>query len=247
MCRVALMNKEGLMLIEKEYGYGIGNFFSYLEMMNGGHGNGISFLLNNNRIITRKGLDWDEVKICKLINKYIHDIEWVLFHTRISSVGVVNDENCHPYKEGKYILAMNGTVSGFSDLGAALGITDTHLIAKTFGKLDLSPRHLKELGAVFMGYYDKTPFVTVNNEYKDLEIINEGNALVFASEFPKELKDMVQYPAKYPFSWMLGDKLELVKEKKKAWEKYYYYGNYKYYDYDNTDYSWYSKSIKGVK
>ena len=203
MCRVVLMNKEGEREIERNYG--LAKFLKYLENQLGGHGNGFSLMKDGQIIKLEKGLKLDVRDIANEVKKI--DYDWFLFHTRLASIGDKNDRNCHPFKRGDFILAMNGTEHSASFLSRIKDITDTEAILDMANKYNLGLAALKCFSSIFMGFYRNKPFVVADNThnikvYKD----NEKKALVFASNFPIQLNKHV-YDVKRCFTWR-GEKLE---------------------------------------
>src|SRR5690606_14948652 len=110
MCRLALINKEGINYIESNYG--LTEFFNYLEASQGGDGNGYSIILNNGKTRIKKGVILDNAEITADILKDYQHIKWLLYHTRLASMGNISNENCHPFRCGNNILMMNGTERG---------------------------------------------------------------------------------------------------------------------------------------
>lgn len=235
MCRVSLMNKEGMKKIQKDYG--LVEFLLYLEHSCGGHGNGLSLMKNGKVTYLHKGVTYNCYSIAKKM--LTTDFDWAVFHTRIKSVGVVQDKNCHPFRSGKTVLAMNGTESGFTKIADFLDTTDTEAVLRVAKKMKLPLiQTLKNLNSVFIGFNDGVPFVTTGSSYSDLEIMvdKESNALVFASEFPSKIASY--RPSKFPFAWTT-ESSTLTGLKKVDWDskfkKYYggYYGSY-YDEHYNT-------------
>src|SRR5690606_30506682 len=110
MCRLALLNKEGVDYIESNYG--LTEFFDYLEMSQGGHGNGYCIIYDNKKIRIKKGVTLPNEEIAADILKDYQNIKWIMYHTRLASMGNISNENCHPFRCGNNILMMNGTESG---------------------------------------------------------------------------------------------------------------------------------------
>lgn len=181
MCRLALMNWDGIALIEKEHG--LEQFFSDLEKIQGGHGNGFAAMLGND-VYVRKGMNLS----CKDIAEEILAVQpdYALFHTRLASAGSKKDSNCHPFESenSNTVVAMNGTNSTFAMLGTLDDITDTEAALRTFSKAGLPlPLAFRSISAVFVGFHEGLPFVTYPGT-GDLEILREDKALIFASSIP---------------------------------------------------------------
>jgi hypothetical protein len=240
MCRVALFNKKGQELIEDKIG--LVEFLAYLEASCGGHGNGIALLKEDGSIKIKKGVNFKVEEIATILKEV--DYKWCIFHTRIASVGNVSDKNCHPFRSGNTVLAMNGTESGFGKVGDWLGgITDTEAVLRTIKRLQVPVVDaLSTLSSVFMGFQDGVPFVTAGEHYTDLELIYEDKAICFASEFPYGIQSYE--PLNKPFKWWEGKKIEVVKvpqytkyDKYSKYNKYYAYAmgyEEEYEDYGNN-------------
>jgi predicted RNA-binding Zn-ribbon protein involved in translation (DUF1610 family) len=226
ICRLALFNKKGLDLIEEKFG--IEKFLLRLEKECGGQGNGIALTKDNKLIYMHKAVKYSVVTISKQLKKY--DWDWCIFHTRVASVGSITDENCHPYKKGNIVLAMNGTESGFSGLAKALDTTDTNAILLSMSKFNLPVfKTLKPLSSNFLGFKNGVAFATSpNSSYKSYDIAkNDEGAIIIASSLPDEFTKFV--PTEIPFVWKEEEELK-VKEKPKFTVKTYSYRGYDSYD-----------------
>lgn len=197
MCRLALMNKNGE--IEIEENYGLTNFFSYLEASYGGHGNGFSLLRDGKVICLKKGLNLSVKDIANVIRKTNYD--WCIFHTRAASVGSKKDSNCHPFMIGTEVMAMNGTEQTEKLLTKVKDITDTEAILRVKEKFNLEIPALRNLSSIFVGFSKGRPYVVANNTHNiKLMYKSKNRAIVFASEFPDKLKNNI-YAAKTSFIW----------------------------------------------
>ena len=222
MCRVLLMNKQGEKEIEKTYG--LDRYLKYLEKQMGGHGNGFALMKNKKIIKLEKGVNLDVRDIANVFRKT--DYDWAIFHTRLASIGTISDSNCHPFKRGETVIAMNGTESTVNFLAKIKGITDTEAILETMEKYHLGLAALKNFSSIFVGFYNHKPFVVADNTLR-IQILKEKNssAIAFASSFPRKFKNV--YEPKECFIWN-GGKLTVELEKHK--ERYFpvYYDNYIY-------------------
>lgn len=198
MCRLALFNYAGAEYIEAYYG--LERFFQYLEDMNGGDGNGIA-VLRDGRFTIKKGVYFTPKEAAEeLLRK---EFTWAIFHTRLASAGSVRDSNCHPFRRGRYILAMNGTEHGFSAIADAMGgITDTEAILITLHRLRLPVEALLGMSSVFIGFDGYTPFV-VRGSWGSLQLQHnkDWGAVIFASEFPVTEGFEEVYDLPRPFLW----------------------------------------------
>ena len=222
MCRVLLMNKQGEKEIEKTYG--LDRYLKYLEKQMGGHGNGFALMKNKKIIKLEKGVNLDVRDIANVFRKT--DYDWAIFHTRLASIGTISDSNCHPFKRGETVIAMNGTESTVNFLAKIKGITDTEAILETMEKYHLGLAALKNFSSIFVGFYNHKPYVVADNTLR-IQILKEKNssAIAFASSFPRRFRNI--YEPKECFVWN-GGKLTVELEKHK--KKYFpiYYDNYIY-------------------
>ena len=197
MCRVLLMNKEGEKDIDKIYG--LSKYLKYLEDQLGGHGNGFALMKGGKIIRFEKGLNLDVRDIAKEVKKV--DYDWFLFHTRLASVGDKTNENCHPFRRGNFILAMNGTERSASFISRIKDITDTEAILDIINKYNLGLPALKCFSSIFMGFYKNKPFVVADNTHNIKIYKNDkNNALIFASNFPVYITKNI-YNVNECFSW----------------------------------------------
>lgn len=207
MCRLALMNREGIKLAENNYRGGIEVLFDCLENSFGGHGNGYAIFYDNKKIKVKKNVILTNNEIATDILKNLDNIEYVIYHTRLASVGNVNNVNCHPFKIGYNVLAMNGTESWAKPF-IAKNETDTETILKIATELDKNLIEVcSKLGSVFVGAYAGKVFATHGRG--DLELLQSGKGLIFASEFPTAwYKGNIKiYDA--PKTWIEGEKIDI--------------------------------------
>lgn len=214
MCRLALINNNGLKYINEKYD--LLEFFNYLQSTCGGHGNGICIVNNDNSFYIKKGLRLTNEKIIKIIDNNIDKLKWVIYHTRRASIGKISNTNCHPFKLKDTVLCMNGTeywaLNALNILNC--DITDTELILK------LSNKNLyattKRCSSVFIGLEKEKVFANRNNgplEYLDT---NTGGK-IFSSDFPENILSSEQiYIA--PKHWIEG--MEIHKESLINYKKY---------------------------
>ena len=91
MCRLAMMNNKGIRYVEREYG--LENLFNYLERQLGGHGNGICFIYNDGNYYVKKGVNLTNAEIAEDVLSEIKNIKWIIYHTRLASVGNISNRN----------------------------------------------------------------------------------------------------------------------------------------------------------
>ena len=93
---------------------------------------GFALMKNKKLIKFEKGVNLDVREIAKILKNT--DYDWALFHTRLASIGEKCDKNCHPFKRGNMVMAMNGTERSVSFLSKINDITDTEAILETMYK-----------------------------------------------------------------------------------------------------------------
>lgn len=195
MCRLFISNRAGLDRLGSQ---GLENLFEILEASMGGHGNGVAYI-KKERLYLKKGTKLTVRKAAKLA--FESGVEWFIFHTRWASVGDISNSNCHPFQHGKIVAAMNGTEIGLKSLARAMGdITDTEasIISIASTSAGLHPkeivRRFNELDSVFIGFIKwengYTPFASVGSPMGDLQVYQDGDAIIMASELP--LKDVTK-------------------------------------------------------
>ena len=214
MCRLALFNKEGVNYIESNYG--LTDFFNYLETSQGGHGNGYCIIYDNGKIRIKKGITLLNTEITADILKDYQNIKWVMYHTRLASMGNISNENCHPFKCEKSVLMMNGTERGIRAF-IKENKTDTETILNICVMLGINiTEATKNLNSVFVGYDNGRVFANRNNG--SLEYLHHNSkTIIFASEFlPEQYKNDNVYIS--PLYWKEGEKID-IKQLKKAKEK----------------------------
>lgn len=207
MCRLALINNSGIRYIEENYS--LLNLFNYLQATLGGHGNGICIIDNDNKFYIEKGVNLTNKTIINIIKDNIDNLKWVIYHTRLASVGKISDANCHPFKLRNKVLCMNGTEFWAAQAIKTLNcsITDTELI------LRLSDKNLytctQKCNSVFIGMDKNKIFANRNNgDLKYLDTNNNGK--IFASDFPENIISSEQiYIA--PKHWIDGKKINTEK------------------------------------
>lgn len=214
MCRLAMMNNAGIRHIEENYG--LDNLFNYLEEQLGGHGNGICFIYNNGSYFIRKGVKLSNEEIAEEVLMKINHLKWIIYHTRLASIGSISDKNCHPFNNEGRVMAMNGTERNYSI--ADKNLTDTENILITTNNITKDTRKYR---SVFLGYENGKVFA--NRNCGSLQYIPcKNNGRIFASSFPTEFytRETV-YEA--PEHFIEGVKMEPLEMAKR---KYNVYGIY---------------------
>lgn len=207
MCRLALMNNAGIRHIESEYG--LENLFNYLERQLGGHGNGVCFIYKDGSYFIRKGVHLTNEEIAEEVLMKLKHIKWIIYHTRLASIGKISDRNCHPFNNNGRVMAMNGTERNCIIVNKNLTDTENILITT-----DNITKDTREYRSVFLGYENGKVFA--NRNCGSLEYIPcKNGGRVFASTFPMEyyINDTVYEAPKYFVEGAKMDELELVKGK----------------------------------
>lgn len=220
MCRLAMMNNEGIKYIESWYG--LENLFNYLERQLGGHGNGVCFIYNDGSYYVHKGVNLSNKEIAEEVLMKINYIKWIIYHTRLASVGSISDENCHPFENKGRVMAMNGTERNYVVVNKNLTDTENILLSTKNIMNDTRKYH-----SVFLGYENGKVFA--NKNYGSLEYMPCGNGgKVFASCLPLEYhtRDYIYEAPEYFVEGVKIKHLEPVRRK-----RYYDYGVYGYYKY----------------
>lgn len=221
MCRLALLNNEGIKYIEKEQG-GIKNFFNVLERSFGGHGNGYCIITKDGKQIINKGSKLSNKTISEEILNNLNNVKWVLYHTRLASIGHISDENCHPFERGENVLMMNGTERQFKECIVGT-MTDTEYILDKCYNLDVDIFNIvNDMKSVFVGIEKQKVFITKG--YGSLKLLKVKRAIVFASEFPSDYFDKVDI-YESPVNWVEGKRI-LIKNLCKAEDIKKTYGKY---------------------
>ena len=177
MCRLALMNNEGIKYVEENYG--LENLFNYLEKRLGGHGNGCCIIYKDGSYAIEKGVKLSNDIISTIILKEIDKIKWVIYHTRLASIGMISNANCHPFEYNKKVLAMNGTERDYTVVKKGLTDTENILLSSDSIREDTKKYH-----SVFLGYENGKVFANKNNGSLEYLPCKNGGK-VFASVFPE--------------------------------------------------------------
>lgn len=207
MCRLSLMNKKGMELIENRIG--LEKELIRLSKECGGHGNGLLLIKDGQIISYKKGLKLTENKIVNEVMKT--DFDWFLFHTRIASAGSIKDKNCHPYINRKktFALMMNGTEHQYATMAKSLDITDTELVFKNINDYNIPLVTLSELTAKYMGIKDGKVFASnpSGSWTGGLKFIDKDEAIVIASSFDMCL--IKDYESMKEGFWNEGEKIQI--------------------------------------
>lgn len=201
MCRLLLCNRKALEVVKDELYF----LMLHLETSMGGHGNGVA-ILRDGHIHIQKGVNFSVEGVYVFAETMQWD--WLIFHTRLASIGKITDSNCHPFRCGHTVLAMNGTERGFEPIAESLGITDTEAVLRVYKKLDLPiPYALTRLNSAFVGFHKGKPFAVCAG-WSDMEVWMQDDAVVISSEFPhywSSLFGAKSLYAKSGFVWYNGE------------------------------------------
>jgi len=230
MCRVLLVSKNDFNLFDRKHG--ILALMNHLEKECGGHGNGYALIKDRTIIESRKGVKLSNGEIYGRIRKVRWD--YLIYHTRINSVGGTNDANCHPFVVDNDCLAMNGTEYTLRTIAGAFNRTDTEIIFKNIvgAGLNDATKALGELSSVFIGCVGGLPFAVQAGG--TLHKWNKGNCTLHASTL---LPEAMPFGEKLPdgYQWKNGkEDRQLVKASKGYWRgsDYTRFTSYAGNDYD---------------
>jgi hypothetical protein len=233
MCRLFIAQKKDYDNYDKRYSALA--LMDHLENQCGGHGNGYALVKNGVIIEHKKGIN--------LCNKTIYarsklvDYDWIIYHTRIASVGTQADTNCHPFvsSDNRSCLCMNGTEYGLSAIADGLGITDTEVIFRLVKDMDVqqATNVIINLDSVFIGVSKGIPYAIKCSGA--LSVWQQGNQTFHASTFPKKVKETMICPSGYV--WIDGQTNEVITKKKK--KNVYYYDEPRTYHFNGADHVYY--------
>lgn len=234
MCRVILSNRADFVSYDRQFG--ILKLMNHLEEECGGHGNGYALLRDGKIIETRKGVKLTNEQIYKRIKGMAWD--YLVYHTRIASIGGQGDANCHPFVEGNDCLAMNGTEHNLRTMSDAFGRTDTECIFRNIIGLgrEQVTRALVEFNSVFIGCAEGKPFVVKAGG--TLHRWNGGEKTLHASTFIKSVSNVQKISDGYV--WDGKENLQFIKAARyDGWGSYSYSSGSWW-----SGYSWGNKSKK---
>lgn len=202
MCRVLIGTSNAIRIYHRLNGFD--SLLSHLERECGGQGNGVALHRDGALIEHHKGVELKTKDIADILVRCSKIYDVAVFHTRIASVNVVSDSNCHPFIHGNDSMAMNGTLSEFRDVAQALGITDTEVVFNLIKGLPLAKTVsvLSILEAVFVGMASGKPYVTRNGgSLREWRPKNLPKAdFLFASSFPKGTRCVLDLPDCFTFA-----------------------------------------------
>ena len=235
MCRVIVTNHKDFNLYNKKYG--VLRLFNHLEKECGGQGNGYALIKDGKIIESRKGVRLTNEEIYKRI--YRMNWDWLIYHTRICSMGGKADTDCHPYVLDNDCLAMNGTEYGLRTISHAFARTDTEVIFRNMIGMGVSAvtKALLTFSSVFVGCASGVPFAVKAGG--TLHRWNKGDKTFHASTFPTGTASVESLPVGY--MWENGkENRQFVKASQSYGLGAYGYGGSfygsKYYDYDDGCY-----------
>lgn len=200
MCRVIMTNKNDFNIYDKKHG--MLTLMNHLEKECGGHGNGYALIKDRRIIESRKGVKLTNEQIYQRISKIKWD--YLVYHTRITSVGTTSDANCHPFVMEDDCLAMNGTEYTLRTLSNAFNRTDTEVIFRnlTGSSASETTKALLELSSVFIGSVTGVPFVVKAGG--TLHKWNKGNLTMHCSTFPASVPSTEKEDLPVGYIWENG-------------------------------------------
>ena len=119
-----------------------------------------------------------EAKTIELLNKVkLSDFINVIGHTRQATHGIVNADNAHPFRVGKFVLAHNGVINNFAKLQADYKTTyqvDSQIIGHLLNLHDPVKVFEEQLGGWFT-----VPYIDLEKQ-NELNIVKHNAPLAFA-------------------------------------------------------------------
>lgn len=243
MCRLLMMNKDGLNKMGREHTLA---FMNQLEKSCGGHGNGIAFIDQGVCTFTNKGVTFKNEDIASLLFNEENELpDWFIYHTRVASKGTIKDSNCHPYwnEDKSFVAAMNGTISSFGDMAKGLDITDTELVFKNMNAFGIGEASLLEFTPRWLLFRDNKVHAVNPSTAGGLKFIQHDSAIIIASEaYTPLVKEFDSMEGKYV--WHEGEEIKKMVYTSQVTTNYYgRYGAYDAYGYNYYDEqeSWYDR------
>ena len=227
MCRLLIGTSRAIQAYDKRQN--LQTLLVHLEKQCGGHGSGVSFHKNGTIIFTRKGVSFTAVDATKAIRRfgYGHS-DFIVFHTRIASIGAISDRLCHPYTTATDSMTMNGTLSEFKGIANALNTTDTEVVFNLLKGLPLSQvlDALTSLSAVFVGSAQGKPYAVRNGgsleEWRPNRL--QDRDYLFASSFPKRTPCVKDLP--YGFVFADGERRKTPVRVSEDWHDWSLFSDY---------------------
>ena len=175
----------------------------------------------------QKGVNFTVSEVAEKLRKELYD--FAVFHTRIASVGAVEDSLCHPYTSENDVIAMNGTLSELKSVANAVSSTDTEIAFRLVqGKsMNETTKILKALPAVFVGACNGKPYIV--RSHGDLEEwslptqLKSRRDFLFASSFPNGIRGCAIWYGGHGGSFTFADGVRKEEKATSAWGDYYYY------------------------
>ena len=225
MCRLLIGSKN--MVSAYDRNNNILSLLQHLEQQCGGHGNGLALVRKGKLIYMQKGISFTVAEAAERLRKETYD--FAVFHTRIASVGAVEDSLCHPYVAENDVMAMNGTLSELKSVANAIASTDTEIAFRLVQRKNLeeTTKILKALPAVFVGASEGKPYIV--RSHGDLEEwslptqLKSRRDFLFASSFPNGIRGCAIWYGGHGGSFTFADGVRKEEKTASAWGDYYYY------------------------
>lgn len=172
----------------------------------GGHSTGVAGIDSKWYSLKKEALPAQEFIETPKFNgvlKYNHNI--IIGHTRLATIGEVNDKNAHPFKFGNIIGAHNGHVSNYYDISKDIEV-DSEAI---FYLLDKYKNDYKKAFKELYGSFAVTWFdITQPNK---IHFVVDGNPLNLI--YINEIKTYFYASEEYPLQGVVGSYFDLPKQK----------------------------------
>jgi hypothetical protein len=161
--------------------------FTLLNDKNGGHGCGIALCYDKNTPIIHKGVDAIPDELANIVygEKDNPDLRYIIYHARMASAAHICDEMCHPFSQETLLgltLAHNGHTRQFASSNTH---SDTAIMYNLITQYGLPLDFLSDQSGVFVGVYQKMPFVIKASSHSELDLVYtpDYSAWCFCSNF----------------------------------------------------------------
>ncbi|MGI5213337.1 class II glutamine amidotransferase [Plantactinospora sp. CA-290183] len=148
-----------------------------------GDGHGFAIVAEN-QILVRHGMDGEAMVDAFAAARQEHPDGPALFHSRITTAGRTNVDNCHPFQVGgdrRTVLAHNGVLPHNVQPAMGDSRSDTRITAEDFLPRQIGSLHLRRNRLLFerwMTPHNKMVILTVNRRFKKRAyILNEDSGI----------------------------------------------------------------------
>lgn len=210
---------------------------------------GMAFVKNNQTVIVKRAVDSTNLLNTKGVKKQLETgPELVLGHTRLATIGDVNDKNAHPFIKGNIIGSHNGNVSNHLEIDNRADVdSETIFSLLNKSKNDFKKTFKKLSGSFAITWIDlKEPntfyFVSQDNPLAIVYVSDLGT--IFWSSTKRALRSALvasigldglnMWYAKKNYVYKVGPRLGIEKYRVEFKEDFVY-NNFKYDNDKNTN------------